>query len=634
MRSKSFLSQILSHLFGKEDGASDATTTTDKPKTQVTNMDSNDETISTNATHQDEEQQIGEDATSQDINDVKDESAAHKQQESQETDFSPEKVMHALGVEIYEKREDDCYLVGFQGGDFLFCFEENRLNVMYEDLLECSYSDSIKASFVANNINTNYSVWNAYLRVGKHGNPEKPVKVCFSQLFLLIGNFDDTIHFIHLILTTAFSIGREFKEQFIQSLEQQSDLAQVMNHKDFIHKLELSKRLMEVGNWDNYTEEMPPSNFLKVRSLSTLFDDSEFGNPLTMKVYALDESITIDKVEEIEGFDIRDFIRNHSRRDELENLSMVVTFEKQDLVIHLKKMPGSSQNTFFFMLNVMRSGTDVDVYSRNQSTVSCRATVEIRLCSRNEDYWEVKYMLDEAREKQVKNDLSSLTAEQKMLLIQMQPNIQDDLYWGIKYFNQSCWFQALFYFKRIFYNLVIKNINYKIREELIADICFYLGVTFFQLKMYDRAYYYLDRARQSTTLAPSEWFAECLCRMKDPLASIYVKQMLEAFNKQFENSDIPDQYFAHQIFLKKKLIEAYINEERFRMAERYLLTMSNNEDDSGYVAMKMKEIKYLKKLVRKRNHKNSLDNENRGDDRDDNNLDKNKDDHDEGNNIA
>lgn len=576
MKGKSFIKKIFGFLLGGKGSSKDTVTHNRKMKKEqasstVERVDSEDE----EGTPSDKSQS---DACSE--------------------DFAPKKVMKALGVEVFDQGEDEVYWVGFQGSTFVFCFEDNRLNVIFNDVVECSFVDSVRASLVANNINSNYSVWSAYLRVEKSEEDDKPVKVCFSQMFSLIGNFNETVKLIHLVMMSVFSIARQFKEELKESLSENSDLMQVMNHKDFIHKLEYTKRLMEVGRWDSYTEEEPSVQFLKIHSLISLFDDSVFGNTLLMKIYALNDVTCIDNPQEIEDFDIREFIRNHPDRDKLENISVVVTFEKQDLVIHLKKMPGSSNRTLFYMLSVMRSGSDVDLFSRNQSTVSCRATIEVRLTSDKDDYWEAKYMIGDALEKQVKNDISSLTAEQKTLLIQMNPNIQDDLYWGIKYFNQSCWFQALFYFKRIFHNLVNENDNPKKSESLIADICFYLGVTFFHLKMYDRAYYYLDRARQGTTLAPSEWFAECLCRMKDPLASVYLNNLIETFIKQFGDLEPGERYYDYLLFMKRRLVEAYINEGKLKWAERYLYSMLAKNECDSFVRNSLRCIQELREKMK------------------------------------
>ena len=519
----------------------------------------------------------------------------------QKTLFTPDNIMRALGVEILESGGDGYYLVGFQGGAFVFYFEGDRLNVMYNDVVECSFTDSVKAAFVANDINGEYAVWSCYLRASKRGTSTKPVKVCFSQMFPLGGNFKQTTEFIHGVLASAFSVAREFREKYKQALQDDSNLANTLNKKDFMNKLEFAKRLIEVGNFDEMHEEMPPASYLRVDSLADLFDDTEFGEPCSMRILADDELELITEPAVVETFDVRAYIRNHPKRDELENLTLVVKFEKQNLVVSLNKMPGSTDKSLFFVLNVLRSGTEADLFSRNMSAVSCRATVEIRLTSDQEDYWEVKYMIDDARDKHAKNDISSMTEEQKMMLIQIAPNVQDDFYWGVKYFNENCWYQSLYYFKRIFYNYARQDAKHKRRQEIVSDICLYLGITYYHLKMYDRAYYYLDRSRKYDSVIASEWFVNCLCSMHDPMAFHYVKKMLETVTYDLEETDgrlqqdVESEYYTFYLFLKRKLVQILIADWRLDEAEELLFKMIDMNENKEFAQRELASIHQIRK---------------------------------------
>ena len=533
-----------------------------------------------------------------------DESTASRQSAStadQQSLFTPANVMRALGVEILEDGDDGYYLVGFQGGAFVFYFDDDRLNVMYNDVVECSFTDSVKAAFVANDLNGEYSVWSCYMRASHRGTTEKPVKICFSQMFPLVGDFKKTTEFIHSVLVSAFTVGREFRAKYKHALEDDSNLANTLNKKDFMNKLELSKRLIEVGNFDEIQEEMPPTSYLRVDSLADLFDDTEFGAPLSLQIVADGQLEVVKDAAEVEQFDVRSYIRNHPKRDELENATIIAVFEKQNLVVNLKKMPGSNAKSLFFLLNVMRSGIESDLFARNQSAVSCRATVEIRLTTDQEDYWEVKYMIDDAKDKHAKNDISSLTEEQKMLLIQLTPNMQDDFYWGIKFFNESCWYQALYYFKRIFYNSCRQDAKHTRNGEIVADICLYLGITYYHLRMYDRAYYYLDRSRKYDSIIASQWYVNCLCSMKDPMAFTYVKKMLAEVAIDIEEpegrlrQETENSIFEYYLFLKRKLAQIMITDWRLNQAEDFLKKMIEANENVDFAHQALDTIRKMRR---------------------------------------
>ena len=512
--------------------------------------------------------------------------------------FTPSNVMRALGVEILENGKDGYYLVGFQGGVFILFFQDDRLNVMYNDVLTCSYSESVKASLIANEINSAYSVWSCYLHISNHESDKSPIKVCFSQMFPLTGNFKETTEFIHGVMSSAFSIGRDFRERFKKAQEDKSNLTNILNRKDFVNKLELAKRLLEVQSLEEIKDEMPPASYLRIETLAALFDDTEFGGAYSLKIVTDNHLEMIKTPDEVVNFDIRAYVRNHPQREEIEHITFIVTFQKQDLMISLKKMPGSSSKSLFFALNIMRSGVEDDIITHNRSLISCRDTIEIRLTTEQEDYWEVKYMLDDARDKHAKNDISSLTDEQKMLLIQLAPNVQDDLYWGFKFFNEDCLFQSLFYFKRIYYHYCSSGKHSKRDKDILADISLYMGIVYCQLKRYELAYYYLDKSPKYDSILASEWYINCLCSLNDPQTYQYIKRMLETVNRNIEENDMGEgdnkDFYNYYQFLKRRLVQVLVNDSRFREAENLISQMLERKENIEFCRRELEIIRNMR----------------------------------------
>ena len=521
-----------------------------------------------------------------------------KPEKEKESPFSPANVMKALSVEILEDGGDGYYLVGFQGGVFVLFFEEDRLNVMYNDVLECSYDDTVKASLVANEINSAYAVWSCYLRTSARGTSGLPVKVCFSQMFSLTGQLKETTDFIHGVMSSAFSVGREYRERFKKAQQDHSNLANTLNQKDFVYKLELAKRLMEVHNYDEIKEEMPPTSYLRVETLADLFSDTEFGQPQVMKLLVDDELKFVNDPVEIASFDIRAFVRNLPQPDTLQHLTAMIVFEKQDLIVSLKQMPGSSQKSLFFALNVMRSGVEDDVITHNRSMISFRDTIEIRLTSEQEDYWEVKYMIDEAKDKHNTDSVSSLSDEQKMMLIQLSPNVQDDMYWGLKFFNQDCLFQALFYFKRIYYNYCIPGSRGKQYEDTLADVCLYLGIAYCQLQRYELAFYYLDKTKKYDSILASEWYTNCLCSLKDPGAFRYIKRMIDTVSNNLEDNELDDDLredlYNYYLFLERRLVQTLISQWQFTEAENLISQMIERKENVEFCKKEQQQIRKIR----------------------------------------
>lgn len=554
MRTNSFLTHILDHLFKSKKRKDSRTETKDKSQT----------------THADEKEQPL---------------------------FTPENVLHSLQVEILKDGGDGNYIIAFQGGVFLFFFEDDRLKVMFNDVMECSYSDILKATLIANEINGAYSVWSCYLHYTNNAEADHPVKVCFSQMFPLIGDFDKTIQLIRYVLASVFAISREFKNQFNRTKNDKVNLTNLLNQKDFAYKLEKAKRLLELHSLDDLSQEMPPASYLRIDTLADLFNDTSFGKPQSLTLVRDGQLQTLTNEEEVVHFDIRSYVRNLNAPNDLTNMTIIASFEIQDLVINLKKMPGSSNNSLFFSLNLLRTGVEDDMITHNRSVTSFRDTIEIRLTTEQEDYWELKYMLEEARDKNNRNDISSMTDEQKMMLMQLSPNLQDDLYWGFKFYNEDCLFQSLFYFKRLFYNLHTNHNRNRFDEGLYADISLYIGIIYCQLRKYELAFYYLEKTNKYESILASEWYINCLCSLKDSSAYRYIKHMLDYVSRNLQMTDISntvrDEFYQYYLFLKRRLVQTLINELRLTEAETLVNEMMARDEN---VAFCTKELENIRKI--------------------------------------
>ena len=517
--------------------------------------------------------------------------------ESKQVSFTPSSIMRSLGVEILQDGGDGYYLVAFQGSVFMMIFEDDRVNIMYNDVAECSFDDTVKASLVASEINSTYAVWSCYLRTVQKGTSRYPVKVCFSQMFPLKGDFEQLTQFIHGVMCSAFTIGRDFRDRLKKAQKDNSNLGSTLIQKDFVYKLELAKRMMEVQNYDEIKDEKPSISYLRIDALADLFNDTSFGEPLSMNLLVDGKIDVISEKESVVNFDLRDYIRKYPNRENLATLTAIVVFEKQDLVINMKRMPGSSVNSLFFALNVMRSGVQDDIISGDRAVISFRDTIEIRLTTNQEDYWEVKYMLDEAREKHKTSDVLSLTNQQKMMLIQLFPNVQDDLYWGFKFFNQDCLFQSLYYFKRIYYNLTANGETDANSDGNLAEICLYIGIIYSRMNHYELAYYYLDRSNKNDSIVASEWYVNCLCELNDSRVYRYIRRMINVSSNSLESSEIDKgkraKVLDYYLFLKRRLLQKLIKDARFTEAEHLAMKMIKRGENVEFCK---KELGVLNKI--------------------------------------
>jgi tetratricopeptide (TPR) repeat protein len=222
--------------------------------------------------------------------------------------------------------------------------------------------------------------------------------------------------------------------------------------------------------------------------------------------------------------------------------------------------------------------------------------LEVRLIDAEQDYWEAKYMIDEAMDKSKSGQMNDLSDEQRLVLAIVQPSLQLDLYWGKKYYNKQCYFQALYHFNRVFENLR-KNCNSwndNVRN-LYDEISYYIGFIYTDLKMYDRAFYYLWPAQSNGDINATYEFVNCLCNMKDVGAKGYIsskaKEVTELMNKSEEEVE---RLLPLYNFLRRRYVYALIDRAELDEAEEMLNEMIKEEQDLEFANGELEYIKAIK----------------------------------------
>ena len=508
----------------------------------------------------------------------------------------PIALMEALGVQRFDEGKDGCYQVGFQGGRFLFSFTDNLiLNVYYYDFTSFNFTESTQASVIANDVNQEYTLWKCYLRVSGIDNDEEPVKACLSQFFNLYGSLETLVDLINAVLPYAFEISREFMDRCEKQMTGQPMTDEEPTINDFTNKLELMKRMMDSGVLDAMTENQLPDEVpLTVDFLLDALHPTELGLPLSMNIVALDEMESIAVPDQVMHFNCTEYIRNHPKRATLDFVTFILHFEKQDLVIHLRKASGSTEKSLFYLMNMLRSGDDADRISDLPTGLGFRTTIEIRLTTEQEDYWEVKYMIDEAKSQYEKVSLPGLTEEQRKVLAYAKPSVSSCIYWGMKFYNQDCMLQSLYHFRFVYERLLRMNPKTDEIMDNLACASFYIGAVYMKLKAFDRAYYYLEKGKRLSSAVPTELFVHCLCALNDSNKVRTIQDFIHVVEKCLDDDDADDKFLKFYLFLRKRLVKALVMDEQLDEAEEELLDMIENEEEVDFAEEELAILQSMK----------------------------------------
>ena len=174
--------------------------------------------------------------------------------------------------------------------------------------------------------------------------------------------------------------------------------------------------------------------------------------------------------------------------------------------------------------------------------------------------------------------------------------MQLDLYWGKKYYNKQCYFQALYHFNRVLENLKSQCKSWN--GEMCAlydEICYLIGFIYTDMKMYDRAFYYLWFAQVNGKISGMQEYINCLCNMKDVSAKGYIrskaKEVADLMNKDEEEGE---RLLPLYNFLRRRYAYALIDRDELDEAEEMLNEMIANEQDLEFAKGELEYIKAIK----------------------------------------
>ena len=399
------------------------------------------------------------------------------------------------------------------------------------------------------------------------------------------------------VIGRAFSLARDFSDELDKTIKEEEEKDEAFfNDCAFNNKLATISRQLEAHHTDEETEDEDTPFFLSVHQLVQLYEDVDFGCLLSLKIVQGNSVEYITDISTITAFDVRDYIRQHAAPTTLNSIVLIYEFEQQELFVNLTKAKGSTDNTLYYIVNVVRSGSELDKFMDNRVRLSSRTMLEVRLNGEDKDAWEVKYMIDDAMDKVNSGKENELTDEQRLAIAHTNPTIQSDLYWGKKYYNNRCYYQALYHFNRVFNAFRYLPIN-EWHEDLKAvffDVSYYIGFIYADLGMNVRACYYLNIAKTSDRIDHIQEFINCLCNMRDLSAlQLVVSYINDIREKMDANESEIERLMPMYQFFQRRYLYLLVEYKKWDEAEKQANFMIKNDID---VEFAKDELEYVRKM--------------------------------------
>ena len=526
---------------------------------------------------------------------------------------TPGDIFRALGAVLHGHEEDEdgsrhTYLVEYQGELFMFLFHKDSpwVFLRFYEFKECSYVHLYKALEVANNINTTQGAWNCGISKKVSEADGAPILTAnLEYLFSCEGNLEQMKGELQVLLGGAFGLARDFSAELDNAIKEEEEKDKVFfNDFAFNSKLSTMMRQMETQHSEATEDEEKDDTpfFLSIHQLVLLYDNADFGCLLSLKIVQGDQVEHITDINSITVFDVRDYIRQHATPTALDSIILVYGFEQQELLVNLTKAKGSTDNTLYYTVNVVRSGRELDEFMGYRTSLCRRTMLEVRLTEEDNERWEVKYMIDDAMDKVNNGKQDELTDEQQLMVAYADPTVQADLYWGKKYFNNGCYYQALYHFNHVYHSFQYKPLDEWSEElkSLFCDISYYIGFIYEDLGMSDRAFYYLNIARNSNRIDYIEEFVNCMCNMRDLWALntvvCYIKDIQEKMNADEKEME---RLMPMYEFFQRRYMFLLVEYHKWDEAEKQANFMIEHDMDADFARG---ELEYIRKMREKENN--------------------------------
>lgn len=479
----------------------------------------------------------------------------------------------------------------YQGGHFAFWSDEqgNRLEIVFPSIYSCVLEDLRKVEEIEGKMNSN-RIWTSYHNISYDNQEDEQVTVSLRHTFMMNEmSLHQVVETLKKVLPHAFAIRDAFNDLMRHINEANPDLEE--HHQDSLYNAKVdfirNRTCMDLPfTVPEKEHETTPESLWRV---SDIIARSMYGaqgclNGMTLLVDGKAETIT--DLQQIQQFNIRDYVLKHYDGHNLNSIILRLDFEHQDLLIHMRKAKGCTDKTLFYDISSLRSSCGEDGGGVGSTNMG-----EIRLADTNEDYWEAKYMVDDAMDKWNSGSHNELTDEQRMVVDCVQPTYRTDIYWAKKYFNKKCYMQSLFYFDRVFKHLQKQlPTTDNALQDLYGQIALGLGHVNMNLAMYEQAYYYLQIARTEGYGAIDLGY--CMLFLENPGALEYIRDILRSVTEEMQSEEGAGDETLLTIHLhaNRLLIAALISRGELFEAKSILQDMKAQDFDTEFADESLAEV--------------------------------------------
>ena len=350
----------------------------------------------------------------------------------------------------------------------------------------------------------------------------------------------------------------------------------------------------------------------------TIYDasDDATSTEIEASISSRPREIALSSHEEISNFVLLDGLGDRADVEEdavlspvtLQVLATVGELERKTFVIHLDVESRVEKSDYVSVLFIEPTSPLSPVCSET-SMAEMRKNLTHRFLmvrdhvEHEQREAEFRYQWQETQDALRRGD--KLTEEQRFMGMSVVPNVGFNLYWGRRYFNAKRFYEALQHLENAYrvLNVNFEGLNKAAREHFY-EVCYFIGFCYAELKLYERAYFYLDIVYPQNSVRYASEYVNLLVNTKDFRALATIERLIKNIEQEVARLEADekeeDGLQAFFRFLQRRKGYVLIDQHKLDDAEAIFQALLDFPDSEKQA---IDELMYIEQLRAEENNR-------------------------------
>ncbi len=408
------------------------------------------------------------------------------------------------------------------------------------------------------------------------------------------------------ILNLMMRFEFDFKDMIKKEIDNQEDPQErFKREREFYLLMEAECQESEEPNIWKFS---PEKRFTVGRIICNLFGAENLVQLMSLTIYGMHSSaqddstpsndthgITIiDKPSDVYDFDLVNALyANKSADGSLQPLTVKIRSDRNYYILDLEPI-SDTQFALYLRLTLLcvhdEGSEEQDIALPFGTSAGTSYITVFDKTSENNRQSEFHYMLIDAQDKINDGREDELSEEQKFIVKIHDPSYH--LYFGVKLFYNARYADAIWYLEPIFCMVKMSLPEWNEDEQAqFLEIAYFLGFSYYQIKNYEMAIYYLYFTQIATSIRYSTMFVNALTEGRDVRVFREIDSLLDTYNnnKQISNDNI---MFCEFLLRRRARACVYFND--LDTAESLCNQLLDSQNSQQFAQDELEHIKKLR----------------------------------------